>query len=158
MQRHKPLKPSAWPRKRATREKAEVRPSTLKASACRMWNGKATLTVRPKAEYVRDTRYRDACRAMPCQHCGAAGEHAGVTWAHSNWQEHGKAKGIKASDQHVAALCTACHSWLDQGKGSAEEKRAMWDAAHARTVAQGRADGTWPESGLGSRDGTFEAQ
>jgi len=98
----------------------------------------------PKDQIRRDLRYRDACRAMPCQHCGNASPMAGVTWAHSNWSEHGKAMARKASDEYVAALCWLCHRWLDQGAGSAEVKRAMWEAAHARTVALGRQLGIWP--------------
>lgn len=98
---------------------------------------------RPKFDYVRDTRLRDMCRALPCQHCGAAGP--GVTWAHSNQAVHGKGKGIKASDVYVAALCTPCHSELDQGATLPEAARvAMWDRAHARTVSAALAAGTWP--------------
>lgn len=136
------MKRSGFKRKLPPRVRQEVKPSTLKASACRMWDGRATLTVPVrKFEYVRDKRLRAMCQAMPCQHCGASG----ADWAHSNWLEHGKAKGKKASDLYVAALCWPCHSWLDQGKGNAADKRAMWDAAHASTVAHAMAHGLWPE-------------
>ncbi|MFY8041619.1 MAG: hypothetical protein ACOVOD_01715 [Rhodoferax sp.] len=115
--------------------------------ALRRDDGKARMTVPvPKTAYVRDERLRDMCRAMPCQHCGALGPGAGVTWAHSNWAEHGKGKGIKASDVYVAALCSVCHAELDQGRAwSAEEKKRNWLCAHHRTVAKAVIDGTWPE-------------
>jgi hypothetical protein len=145
MKRSKPMKRSGFKRQAIERVRTMPQRSSVAPSACRMWDGKATLTVPvPKFPYVRDERYRTACRAMACQNCGAAGDSAGVTWAHSNWPEHGKAGAIKASDQYVAALCWDCHRWLDQGKASAKTKRAMWDAAHAATVKRGKELGLWP--------------
>ena len=95
-----------------------------------------------KTAYIRDARYRDACRAMPCQHCGSE---VGVTWAHSNQAIHGKGLGIKASDQYVAALCQACHMHLDQGKDLTQGERvALWDAAHRETVETATKMGIWP--------------
>ena len=100
----------------------------------------------PKKPPVRDTRLRDMCRGMACQHCGMAGERAGVSWAHSNQSKHGKAGAMKASDVYVAALCWVCHTRLDQGKDwTQEEKVAMWNAAHAKTVALALKRGTWPD-------------
>ena len=100
----------------------------------------------PKTAYVRDERLRDMCRAMACQHCGKSGPDAGVTWAHSNQGEHGKGKGIKASDVFVAAMCTACHSDLDQGKDWPQDvKVRVWEAAHRRTKLHALANGLWPK-------------
>ena len=99
----------------------------------------------PKFAYVRDERLRAMCRAMACQSCGRADPDAGVTWAHSNWAEHGKGKGIKASDIYVAALCWVCHGLLDQGGTMSQAgKRLMWDRAHLGTVAEGQRLGLWP--------------
>lgn len=99
----------------------------------------------PKFAYLRDERFRDLCRAMPCQHCGAAGPDAGVTWAHSNQGQHGHARSIKASDQFVAALCWVCHRELDQGNAwDKAEKVRVWNRAHARTVALAVSLGHWP--------------
>ena len=95
-----------------------------------------------KFRYIRNSRYRDACRALPCQICGQT---EGVTWAHSNQAKHGKGLQIKASDEFVAALCQACHMSIDQGLGS--DRRARWDEAHARTVEAARELGVWPEGG-----------
>lgn len=102
------------------------------------------MTARPKFAYIRDTRLRDMCRALPCQWCNADGP--GVTWAHSNWAEHGHGRSIKASDVFVAALCWRCHASLDQGHLLSQgAKRALWDAAHARTIRTALERGLWPE-------------
>lgn len=69
-----------------------------------------------------------------------------VVAAHSNQSKHGKGRGIKASDQYVAALCYACHTWLDQGSASREAKVAMWDEAHRLTRMILEADGLWPQT------------
>lgn len=99
----------------------------------------------PKFNYVRDTRLRDMCRQLECQHCWAGGPDAGVTWAHSNQSRHGKAGAIKASDIFVAAMCAACHRELDQGKRwTQEEKVSIWEMAHLSTVRRALAEGLWP--------------
>lgn len=54
--------------------------------------------------------------------------------AHSNHAEHGKAGARKADDQFSAWGCFACHSKYDQGNAPASERRAWFDAAHARQV------------------------
>jgi hypothetical protein len=97
----------------------------------------------PKFQYVRSKKLLEACREIPCQHCGS--EH-GVVAAHSNWAEHGKGRSIKASDVYVASLCFRCHSELDSGKNwSREERKAIWTSAHRRTVGILCAIGLWPE-------------
>jgi hypothetical protein len=105
----------------------------------------STFAPQPKFVHLRDERFRDMCRDMRCQHCGAWGAHAGVTWAHSNQSKHGKGGAIKASDQYVAAMCSVCHRELDQGKlWTQEEKVEIWDEAHRRTVLMALRKGTWP--------------
>jgi len=70
--------------------------------------------------------------SLPCQHCG--NDH-NVQAAHSNWSEHGKGRGIKASDIYVAALCLKCHFEIDQGNQlSKEERKEAWLTAHKKTV------------------------
>ena len=86
----------------------------------------------PKTKYLRDKKRLEACRSLPCQHCGA--EDGTVVAAHSNESIHGKGRGIKASDEFVAALCFTCHANLDQGKMRKEEKLQMWSNAHAKTI------------------------
>ncbi|WP_428383613.1 nuclease domain-containing protein [Nevskia ramosa] len=55
-------------------------------------------------------------------------------WAHSNLQEHGKGKGIKAHDCFGALACRNCHAWLDESHASAEEKRDAFIAGMHRTM------------------------
>jgi len=86
----------------------------------------------PKTKYLRDKKRLEACRALPCQHCGA--EDGTAVAAHANNAIYGKGRGIKASDEFVAALCFTCHANLDQGKTlSKEEKSQMWHNAFVRT-------------------------
>lgn len=98
----------------------------------------------PKLEYVRSEALMRAYRALPCQHCGAEGEAAGVYGAHSNWGM-GKGMGIKASDDRAASLCWECHRLLDQGNSWTDaEKRRIWATSHAKTVAKLVALNLWP--------------
>ena len=123
-----------------------LRPRPVVVAAPAPW-----LPVRaPKFEYVRDERLRYMCRALPCcsPGCGASGEQAGVTWAHSNQAIHGHGRGIKASDLFTAAMCTACHRELDQGNTETQdEKVARWTAAWRKTISLAITHGLWP-SGL----------
>ena len=86
----------------------------------------------PKTKYLRNKKRLEACRSLPCQHCGA--EDGTVVAAHSNEGIHGKGRGIKASDEFVAALCFTCHANLDQGRMSKEKCTEMWHNAHKRTI------------------------
>lgn len=97
-----------------------------------------------KFNYIRDTRILEFCRTLSCQACMA--EDGTVVAAHSNQAKHGKGRGIKASDQYVAALCYRCHYMIDQGRESRDIKVAIWDAAHDRTKKHLKAAGLWPES------------
>ena len=64
--------------------------------------------------------------------CGLEGQ---TQAAHSNQLMHGKARGQKAADCYVAALCFGCHHTLDQGKTlSKEERRNMWQSAFDATL------------------------
>ena len=55
--------------------------------------------------------------------------------AHSNQQKDGKGMGIKAHDYRIAALCYSCHADIDQGQRlNKEERKAVWDEAHRRTI------------------------
>ncbi len=97
----------------------------------------------PKFAYVRSKALLEACRLIPCQHCGC--DDGTVCAAHSNQAQHGKGKSIKASDVFVAALCFRCHSTLDQGSHlTRNEREAMWGDAHRKTVRLLLARGLWP--------------
>lgn len=97
----------------------------------------------PKRDYVRSPALLAACRLIQCQHCGA---HDGtVCAAHSNWACHGKGRGIKADDNRVAALCSACHHELDQGsKLNRVQRLTLWWGAHVRTVREMLRLKLWP--------------
>lgn len=115
---------------------------TLRARPVAVSSCEARMSVPvPKFAYVRDTRLQAMCRAMSCRRCGST---VGVTWAHSNQGGHGKGKAIKASDVFVAAMCQACHEWLDQGPAPQEVKEAAWEAAHRLTKLHALANGLWP--------------
>lgn len=111
----------------------------------RVDDGKARMSVPiPKRAYFRSPALLKACRDIPCQHCGTSD--GTVVAAHSNSAIHGKGRGIKASDQFVAALCHACHHDLDQGPFLSRAGRvAMWNAAHAKTIALLKSLGKWPD-------------
>jgi hypothetical protein len=83
----------------------------------------------------RNKKLLEACREMPCQHCGA--EDGTVAAAHSNQLRDGKGSGIKAHDYRVAALCFRCHAELDQGAVFVKADRIeIWEEAHRKTIAQ----------------------
>jgi hypothetical protein len=87
--------------------------------------------MRAKFKYWRSKQHLKNVASLPCQHCGLEGK---TQAAHSNMAQHGKGRGIKASDEFVAALCFACHHDLDAGYGlSKEEKQAMWWNAFRNT-------------------------
>lgn len=81
----------------------------------------------------RNKRLLEACRELPCSHCGTSD--GTVCAAHSNWSTEGKGMAMKASDAAVAALCFVCHAILDSGKGmNREERRLFWLEAYVRTM------------------------
>jgi transcription elongation factor Elf1 len=83
-----------------------------------------------KTQYVRNKRLLELVANMNCQNCG----HYLSQACHSNWHG-GKGKGIKASDEYVAALCQKCHYEVDQGsKLSKAERQEMWVNAHLKTL------------------------
>jgi hypothetical protein len=78
---------------------------------------------------------------LPCQNCYIEGQ---TQAAHSNWAEHGKGRGIKASDEYTAALCQTCHTELDQGSHlSKDQRRQMWDRAYERTKERLKEQNLW---------------
>lgn len=98
----------------------------------------------PKFDYIRSPKLLQACRKLPCQHCSISD--GSVCAAHSNQAEHGKGKGIKASDQYVASLCHACHYDVDQGRClSRSERVKLWTDAHFKTVRELVRLGLWPD-------------
>jgi hypothetical protein len=81
----------------------------------------------------RNRKLLDIVREAPCQICGA--QDGTIVAAHSNQQRDGKGMGIKAHDYRIAALCYLCHVDVDQGQClNKEERKAVWDEAHRRTI------------------------
>lgn len=66
-----------------------------------------------KSPRYENPRLLKLAKGMSCQGCGC--EDGSVVMAHSNAAIHNKAKGMKAHDCFVAALCSECHYWLDSG-------------------------------------------
>lgn len=103
------------------------------------------MTAFPKRQYVRSKKLLEACRQIPCQHCGI--DDGTVCAAHSNWSQHGKGKSVKASDDRVASLCFECHLALDQGRLTSKEQRQQaWWSAHIHTVRELVDRNLWPAS------------
>jgi len=85
-----------------------------------------------KFPYIRSKKLLKLVACLDCQICGSG---LMVQAAHSNMAQHGKGRGIKASDEYTAALCMSCHYEIDQGKTlSKEERQDLWQEAHQKTV------------------------
>ena len=88
---------------------------------------------------TKDHNYRNknllrwAKRAPVCFMCHRRNDGT-VVAAHSNSLTDGKGMGIKAHDYRVAFVCYECHTYIDQSKASAEEKRCAWENAHYDTI------------------------
>ena len=101
------------------------------------------MIARPKQQYFRSRKHLMNVAELPCQNCYIEGQ---TQAAHSNWAEHGKARGLKASDEFTAALCQKCHTELDQGaRLNKEQRRMLWQMAYQKTVAKLKGQGKWPD-------------
>jgi hypothetical protein len=95
----------------------------------------------PKPEVHRSQALRDMANGRQCllqfpDRCLNPSTDTTVA-AHSNWADHGKAGARKADDCYMVWGCFACHSLLDQSSHLTDaEKRASFDAAHARQVQE----------------------
>ncbi|MDC9815724.1 hypothetical protein PS357_08185 [Acinetobacter nosocomialis] len=73
---------------------------------------------------MRSTKRLNEIRALPCVRCG----HPHSQAAHSNSGNHGKGKGIKASDAFTVPLCHKCHFLFDTYQlGTRQESEALFD-------------------------------
>lgn len=96
----------------------------------------------PKFNYFRSKQHLKNVAELPCQNCYIEGQSQA---AHSNWAEHGKGRGIKASDEYTAALCQKCHTELDQGaKLFKEQRQELWTMAWQKTMARLKEQNKWP--------------
>ena len=100
------------------------------------------MTARPKFKYVRSEPLRRAVASLPCQACGIEGQ---TQCSHSNEARMGHGRGIKSTDLAVAGLCVRCHSQVDASYSlTGEQRQAMWQAAHEKTVRELKNQGLWP--------------
>lgn len=77
----------------------------------------------------RSESWRRAVASLPCVICGRYGE---TQAAHRN---QGKGMGMKVDDCWTAALCTSCHSEIDNGKSmTQDERRESMDRAILDTI------------------------
>jgi hypothetical protein len=96
----------------------------------------------PKFDYFRNKKHLQNVASLPCQNCYVEGQ---TQAAHSNWAEHGKGRGIRASDEFTAALCIGCHREIDSEPTlNKEQRRYIWDMAHRRTINRLIEQGLWP--------------
>jgi hypothetical protein len=101
----------------------------------------------PKTTATRSQKYRRIVASMPCKACGIQGYSQA---AHPN---AGKAKGSKADDRAVFALCAArpgikgCHQKFDEYElGGRHAQSLMERAWGADTRRQITAQGHWPKN------------
>ena len=92
-----------------------------------------------KFDYYRD---KDLLKLAEDQHCllqvpnFCTGGSSTIVACHSNEGVNGKGKGIKASDADTVWGCHSCHTWLDQGTASKEEKTTLYYQAYAQQVVE----------------------
>jgi hypothetical protein len=96
----------------------------------------------PKFNYFRSKKHLMNVADLPCQNCYIEDQ---TQAAHSNWAEHGKGRGIKASDEFTAALCQTCHTELDSGaRLNKEQRRDLWQMSYQKTVNRLIEKNLWP--------------
>ena len=83
--------------------------------------------------YWRSKKLLASARDAPCMYCDASGDYAGVVAAHANGL--GKGLGIKCPDYYVAFLCFECHTKVDQGMLSREDRDEIWYTAYLKTIS-----------------------
>lgn len=123
-----------------------VRPATRRATMAG-----TTHAIAPKTKPWRNRALLDGARDQPCllQVRGICQGGTDTTVAaHSNLSIHGKAGARKADDCYSVWGCAACHRFLDQGYGTAEEKESAFMAGHARQVLEWRRRATDPSEPL----------
>ena len=87
----------------------------------------------PKTKREESAHYRAMARDQDCMLNAPSVctfDRSTVVLAHSNWHDKGGAR--KASDFYGVWACYGCHSWLDQGKGTQEQKQGAFAAGLKR--------------------------
>lgn len=116
LSRGKPMNRTGF--KRPAVERAPRAPVTPGNGRGRYSDASGPAEAVPKQTLIRSEAYRRWIAAMPCIACKVEGY---SQCAHSNLPEHGKGKGIKASDENTFPLCgphgqhQGCHVLYDTG-------------------------------------------
>lgn len=84
----------------------------------------------------RSRKIIQAAKHARCTRRGCLSAYSPVAACHSNWQEHGKGKGLKAHDCFIAFMCQRCHDLIDgRVPGlTPEERKEQWRLAHDATI------------------------
>ena len=96
-----------------------------------------------KTEGRKNQKLRDSAKHAPhCFGCWKPNPNGDLLClAHSNRQQDGKGRGIKATDESGAILCAACHAYVDGG-GTTREAMQIWhEYAHRRTMVWWKSEG-----------------
>jgi hypothetical protein len=107
-----------------------TRPSTYRISA--------ECSPQPKEPEGRNRHLLDMARDMPCLLRSPICNHNSETTVacHGAGIENGKGMGRKVSDALTVDGCSACNDYTDAFyRATKEEKRAVFEAGHARQVA-----------------------
>lgn len=87
-----------------------------------------------KENNYRSRKLLDSFKDAPmCFICGKPNDGT-IVGAHANGTAFGKGMGIKSHDFFTAALCGECHSMIDSGRISREDKKLLWLEAWIKTV------------------------
>lgn len=89
----------------------------------------------PKNPASRNTNLRELAKGEAC--CGCDGVWCSpetTVLAHLNTQSQGKGMGYKSNDHAGIFLGSECHSWLDQGSATIEEKEHFLGFARIRML------------------------
>lgn len=125
MKRSAPMKRTGFKRKEPKPFELADRKTALKRTAMKSRIKKPTVE--------EGSKYLAACRGEQCYLrvvCGGEASPDIVVPCHSNQSRDGKGMGLKASHERTVPGCHWCHSWLDQGKASREERFSTWDRAY----------------------------
>jgi len=128
--RKTPLQRGSWKHSPNTQPdwRAELRSGGIKRSS---------LKSKPKRVTVADgAKYLEACKGEDCylrvpSQCRRIPNDETVVPCHENSLAAGKGMGLKSDHRRTVPGCFWCHSWLDQGKGTREEKAIVFKLAYA---------------------------
>lgn len=93
----------------------------------------------PKSPREDNKHYRNLARDEDCMlrvPSVCCGDSATTVLAHSNASADGKGMGYKSHDHCGIFSCFTCHTWLDQGRASPEEKATRFKWALERQAVR----------------------